>query len=653
MKLPPYVLGAALAGWGLHTDLAWLGVPLALLAELPRFLDWRWELQPRERQRIADFCSLLILVTSVVLYLNSSRLGSAVILLIQWLPALLFPLLTTQLYEGRQGVEMSVLFLSLRGRAAGEEQLDLTPPYLLVCVIAAAMVPMPSPWYLPGLGLLVAGTLWGLRPSCWPRGPWVWGALLAVAIGLGQLIGEGLRQAHEQVGDWVVAWLADWISEDWDPYRADTAIGDVGRLKSAERVLLRVWPDAPPKSPLLLRTGSYNRYVDGTWLADSGGFDPLVGDQRDWRLPGEGDGVRRVRVTAPLPQGRGPLPLPDGTRLIGGLAAAALSRNAAGVVRIADGPPLARYQVQYGAVSADAPPNEVDLRVPAKERAGLDRLVGEWGLDQAPPPQAVDLLRRRFVQEFTYSLDLTAPKDQRSPLDYFLFEGHRGHCEYFATSAVLLLRRAGIPSRYLRGWSIQEYSDMEQAYVARGRHAHAWVQVWLEGTWREFDPTPTSWGDQEADARPWWGYALDGWDRVWFGFQLWQETGTFERTWLAIGLPPLVAWFAWRIIRRGQRRRGSVPAADLPALARGPFTQVEAVLAGQGWPRRPGETLAHWVARLEREGASPAADLQPALRLWYRLRFDPACRDQDGDRRMRRSINRWLRRHGRSSADGR
>ena len=173
MKLPPYVLGAALAGWGLHTDMAWLGVPLALLAELPRFLDWRWELQPRERQRIADFCSLLILVTSVVLYLNSSRLGSAVILLIQWLPALLFPLLTTQLYEGRQGVEMSVLFLSLRGRAAADEQLDLTPPYLLVCVIAAAMVPIPSPWYLPGLGLLVAWTLWGLRPSCWPRGPWV------------------------------------------------------------------------------------------------------------------------------------------------------------------------------------------------------------------------------------------------------------------------------------------------------------------------------------------------------------------------------------------------------------------------------------------------------------------------------------------------
>ncbi|MBT8330725.1 MAG: transglutaminase-like domain-containing protein, partial [Deltaproteobacteria bacterium] len=39
-------------------------------------------------------------------------------------------------------------------------------------------------------------------------------------------------------------------------------------------------------------------------------------------------------------------------------------------------------------------------------------------------------------------------------IENFLTRSRSGHCEYFATATVLLLRQAGIPARYARGYSV-------------------------------------------------------------------------------------------------------------------------------------------------------------------------------------------------------
>ena len=44
MRTPPLLMGTLLAVWGWHSGLWWAGLPLALLAELPRWIGWRWEL---------------------------------------------------------------------------------------------------------------------------------------------------------------------------------------------------------------------------------------------------------------------------------------------------------------------------------------------------------------------------------------------------------------------------------------------------------------------------------------------------------------------------------------------------------------------------------------------------------------------------------
>lgn len=91
-----------------------------------------------------------------------------------------------------------------------------------------------------------------------------------------------------------------------------------------------------------------------------------------------------------------------------------------------------------------------------------------------------------------YSLDLTQPPGRNGPLYDFLFEDKPGHCEYFATAAVILMRELGIPSRLAYGYSSGRWNAEEKAFEVRRLDAHAWAEAFIEGKgWLPFDATPT------------------------------------------------------------------------------------------------------------------------------------------------------------------
>lgn len=69
-------------------------------------------------------------------------------------------------------------------------------------------------------------------------------------------------------------------------------------------------------------------------------------------------------------------------------------------------------------------------------------------------------------------------QDQKTtPLSTFLLKNRSGHCEYFATATTLLLREVGIPARYAIGFSVSEFSPLENQFIVRGRDSHAWTLV--------------------------------------------------------------------------------------------------------------------------------------------------------------------------------
>jgi transglutaminase-like putative cysteine protease len=76
-------------------------------------------------------------------------------------------------------------------------------------------------------------------------------------------------------------------------------------------------------------------------------------------------------------------------------------------------------------------------------------------------------------------------------LDDFFAGAAGGHCEYFATALAVMLRVQGIPCRVVGGYLACEVDEEHGEIIVRDKHAHAWVEVWEDGTgWFTVDPTP-------------------------------------------------------------------------------------------------------------------------------------------------------------------
>jgi hypothetical protein len=286
-------------------------------------------------------------------------------------------------------------------------------------------------------------------------------------------------------------------------------------------------------------------------------------------------------------------------------------------------------------------------------------LAARLGLDADNDRQAVERVRHFFARDFSYTLNLQVPRGEATPLEDFLLNTRSGHCEYYATATVLLLRAAGIPARYATGYSVQEYSELEERYLVRRRHAHSWTLAWVNGAWRDVDTTPVVWAALESAEAGWWqpGYDVGSWLAFLFAEWRWQETEDEDRSWMLWLVLPLLVILVWRMARRQrvQRRHGGEGAASGEVVRQGAdsaFFAIEQRLIAAGHERRSGESTASWVRRLAESGAVPdtAALLRDILPLHYRYRFHPAGLDEDGRRTLAAQARQWLARNPTGSA---
>lgn len=91
---------------------------------------------------------------------------------------------------------------------------------------------------------------------------------------------------------------------------------------------------------------------------------------------------------------------------------------------------------------------------------------------------------------FTYSLNMEVRDPMIDPVEDFLFNRKTGHCEYFASALALMLRSVGIPSRLVSGFKGAEYNRRLECFEVQQRHAHAWVEAFVDREWIVLDPTP-------------------------------------------------------------------------------------------------------------------------------------------------------------------
>lgn len=95
-----------------------------------------------------------------------------------------------------------------------------------------------------------------------------------------------------------------------------------------------------------------------------------------------------------------------------------------------------------------------------------------------------------------YTLEMRSPGDLE-PIDFFLFERRRGHCEYFSSAMTILLRVLDIPARNVNGFLGGEWNEYDDYIAVRAGDAHSWVEVYFPGKgWVTFDPTPAGGRDR-------------------------------------------------------------------------------------------------------------------------------------------------------------
>ena len=658
MSTPPLLLGATLLFWGWQTGTLWLGVLAALALESCRLTKARWDFPQSDLNRIFNLCTTLFLGSWVIAFATgdaATALGGlmkggsfaaraeslnksarAVLKIFQWLPLSFLPIALAQAFGQREKMDFATFSMWLRRRrargelAGADSGLNVSWPYFALCLLAACSANERTLWFTGGLIVLSAWALWTSRQRGFSATRWA--AVLLAAVSLGFVLQMGLRGLQQLVQRLDNAFIAGMVGNTgFDAKESRTMIGAVGKVKQSGSILLRLETDGQ-SPPGLLREAVYDLYKEPMWVASKRNFGAVVSeaDGFTWNLLNATNTAKSVTIAGYLPGGKGLLALPFGTTRLEELGVFILKTNLLAAVLSEAGPGFVQFRAAYDAgVSLDSAPDKDDLEVPEQELPTMKRVAGELNLRQLSPEEKLATLRKFFADHFHYSTWLDEGHRSRSSetaLARFLEQHRTGHCEYFAAATTLLLRQAGIPARYVVGYSVQEKRGRQ--WVVRGRHAHAWCLAYVNGAWRDIDNTPAEWSAIEDARAPWWESVTDAWSRVWFEFSKWRWGGSDWRRYLLWLVVPLLLLAAGRIIFQKQWRRtgNSVATLARPRLWPGldsEFYAVERVLEQRGLERRAGETFSAWLARLERDGGVNAEELRPLLQLHYRLRFDP------------------------------
>jgi len=353
-------------------------------------------------------------------------------------------------------------------------------------------------------------------------------------------------------------------------------------------------------------------------------------------------------------RGTGILPVPNGPTMMHGLFAERLETNWCGSVRVREGLSLVRYRVDYtGQSTIDVPPTRLDLIVPPGERPAVARIASELDLAGRPADEVVRRLEAFFSGNFVYRLYQKprryGPMVPPTPLSQFLLNDRGGHCEYFASATVLLLRQAGIPARYAIGFGVPE-GRSGQTINVRGRDGHAWALAYIDGAWRDVDTTPGGTTIFRADDLSIPQRASDFVFWLRYQFLSWRYYTSQERLmrilfWVLI---PLLVWMLWRIFGKQRRvRTGQADSSDRQERLPGrdsAFYQVEQQLTQAGLGRRPGEPIGAWITRLE-QPPKPVANaglLRTIVHLHYAYRFDPEGETENQRQAIRERVDEWM-----------
>ena len=659
MKTPPLLIGAAILFWGVEVGHLVPAACMAVAVEASRWITYRWDFKEADFKRVSTLCTLALISIAFYQFLTGWFNHSAW-MIFKWLPGFLLPLLLAQIYSTAGRINLSALFLFRKKQIPTDQSkpryVDLSHIYLAGCVFAAGFVNIRDELFYVGMLGLAGWALWPYRSRRSPPGVWI--ALMLAAAGAGYLGQMGLSRLQTVVEQKAI----DWYSRPGDgSYRKYTPIGEILDGKLSGRIVFRARTGGMDERSLLLREATYDtfRSSPSIWSVSRKNFNRLQNSakQASWHLAtGTGDS-RTCTIAQYLESEDALLKMPNGAFRIDSLNVDKAEKNDFGAVKVL-GDGLKTYHIRYGLGSPlILPPGIHDLQIPKRESKVIERIAAQLNLRSLPPSEILRKISAYFTTRFTYSLKQKSKQKNSTPIVNFLTNTRSGHCEFFATATVLLLRQAGIPARYARGYSVDPSDSMDGWSLVRTRHAHAWAVAYVDDAWVNLDTTPGTWQEIEREQEPhwekYWQKIKDFLSGLKFRFAQWRQkmqTRGYLK-YFSLLLLPLFLWPAWRLIAKFFKRRKlrKTAVADgqkvrPTAGADSAFYRIEQHLNGLGLRRYPWETLSGWLSRIECT-ARPKVSLdipRKSLALHYRYRFDPRGLSATEKSRMTAMISAWL-----------
>ena len=704
MKMPSLLIGATLLFWGMQTGFFPEAAAMALILESARFVRARWEFSNDEFARIWTFCMVLLLAAIMFAFSDNGGLtsfgelfenpnvssessaGKASTMtadaIIRWLPMIFFIFAAAQTYSPVENVPLEAVSLYLRSRMKKARKrghtlpparrFDVLYPYFALCLFSSSAHVTQNDYFYYGLSLLVVWALWPYRSRRFSFFLWV--AMLAAVIGSGYWGQHAFTQLSRMAGQYDPQILSFFWRPRADPRESMTNLGNIGLLKLSGKIVIRLEPKNGDPVPSYLREASYRKpgemkssegqelYWDAGNTNDD--FPQVYETPRDsgmWPLNSTSANHYSVNIACYLDSinqndkyPEGVLPLPADCNRLENFRAYFVYQNNIGAVE-AEGPHLVIFDARFGSGAIlDAPPEtdtlttNVDLLVPTNEVSALKKVISYLNVTGKSEDEKIAAVSEYLaVPRFTYSLwqqEISRRTATNStPLARFLLETHTGHCEYFASATVLLLREMGVPARYAVGYYVHETSG--KGYVVRQRDAHAWCIVWNESkrVWENLDTTPGSWVAEEQEGASPLQFLSDL--QSWVQFEVLKifEYGHSNiRDYLFWMLIPALAFLLYRIFSGSHRHQKGDEEKEIhnwPGLD-SEFYRLEQKLAQGGLPRQPGEPLTFWLQRATNDAR--LEDLKPSLErvlsLHYRYRFDPHGLDASERQALRNEV---------------
>lgn len=634
------------------TDRPIIGLACAVLVELRHWISIRWEFDEDDFVRAWQFTTIFIAIAAVLILLDGERY-KALPSLLTWLPPLLLPMQFVQSYGMRDSVQLGVFSFLARKRRLRNQRLGLIEEvvevnfgnvFFVVAMVASAVGTNANQWgFVLGLTALSGWRLAGVS-----RG-WTFALVPAVIVcGVISVVGQHVLEEADDLLGRSYGGSRNYFSTKSN----STMLGKAGKVDLPTEMLWRLKPTPGSAAPKLLRLGAYNQLSGRDWAnklppedfkdLDSKLIGPdsyylLVPTEMSERIPKLPSFNLRGAATD-----ESPLPVPGDTAGLRDFDLLGAERNSHGTVRVSPRHPVIDGTVFWGSGGStekiEREPD--DFRFPRPEastRPIIQKVISDLRLNEETTLDGkLHRLRKWFQTEFRYTTNLTISNSELredanhgiTPIGRFLSEVRAGHCEYFASAAVLMLREAGIPARYAVGYAVAEVDPGRGEFIIRGSHGHAWCRVWDESKnqWIDFDPTPPNWL-LGLSAGPDWSQRLS--DRIkWLreDFFIWRNKPnnrlgvSIVMITIGLGMGVFVARRLWR----SKRNIGGKVLSNgySGPVVRTPLNELEDIAAKRLGQRPMSQPFGAWIGMLRSVIKNPNL-LDDAIHLHQRSRFDP------------------------------